>query len=110
MPKQYDPAKPACLYVNQDGLFDSVVEVFNQLIDKKEMPVVIGVFVTPGRVKATSKAALDRFNRSVEYDGLGPDYVRFLLDELLPEVEKQTDGRRPADQLCVMATTARSPV
>ena len=39
--------------------------------------------------------ALDRFNRSLEYDGLGPDYVRFLLDELLPEVETKTtaDGR-----------------
>ena len=39
--------------------------------------------------------ALDRFNRSYEYDGLGDNYARFLLDELLPEVEKKTtaDGR-----------------
>ena len=39
--------------------------------------------------------ALDRFNRSFEYDGLGDGYVRFLLEELLPEVEKKTaaDGR-----------------
>ena len=53
------------------------------------------MFVTPGRVKAPSDQALDRFNRSYEYDGLGDDYVRFLLDELLPEVEKKTtaDGR-----------------
>ena len=34
--------------------------------------------------------ALDRFNRSYEYDGLGDNYVRFLLDELLPEVETKT--------------------
>jgi gluconolactonase len=95
VPKQYDPAKPACLYVNQDGIQYHAPEVFDRLIDAKEMPVVIGVFVTPGRVKATSKEALDRFNRSLEYDGLGPDYVRFLLEELLPEVEKKTtaDGR-----------------
>ena len=95
VPKQYDPAKPACLYVNQDGIQYRAPEVFDQLIHTKEMPVVIGVFVTPGRVKATSNEALDRFNRSLEYDGLGPDYVRFLLDELLPEVEKKTtaDGR-----------------
>ncbi len=94
-PKQYDPAKPACLYVNQDGIQYKAPEVFDELIHKKEMPVVIGVFVTPGRVKATSNNALDRFNRSFEYDGLGPDYVRFLLEELLPEVEKKTtsDGR-----------------
>jgi sugar lactone lactonase YvrE len=69
--------------------------VFDQLIYAKEMPVTIGVFVRPGVVKAPSAQALDRFNRSYEYDGLGPDYARFILDELLPEVEKQTtaDGR-----------------
>jgi sugar lactone lactonase YvrE/enterochelin esterase-like enzyme len=95
VPKQYDPAKPACLYVNQDGIQYNAPAVFDQLIAAKEMPVVIGVFVTPGRVKALSPNALDRFNRSYEYDGLGPDYAKFLLDELLPEVEKKTapDGR-----------------
>ena len=95
VPKQYDPAKPACLYVNQDGIQYNAPEVFDELIDKKEMPVTIGVFVTPGRVKAPSSQALDRFNRSYEYDGLGDDYARFLLDELLPEVETKTtaDGR-----------------
>ena len=61
-----------------------------------EMPVTIGVFVMHGRVKAANgEQALDRFNRSYEYDGLGDGYARFLLDELLPEVEKKTasDGR-----------------
>jgi gluconolactonase len=95
VPKQYDPAQPACLYVSQDGIQYHAPEVFDQLIHKKEMPIVIGVFIAPGRVKATSSAALDRFNRSFEYDGLGADYVRFLQDELLPEVEKKStsDGR-----------------
>ena len=73
------------------------------------MPVTIGVFVTPGRVKAPSDQALDRFNRSYEYDGLGDNYARFLLDELLPEVEKKTTVRRPADPaLAATATTAAS--
>ena len=45
-PRQYDPAKPACLYVNQDGLQYKAPEVFDDLIHKKEMPVTIGVFVT----------------------------------------------------------------
>src|SRR3954454_24369460 len=95
VPKQYDPAKPACLYVNQDGVQFKAPEVFDQLIHKKEMPIVIGVFVMHGRVKAPSAKALDRFNRSYEYDGLGDNYARFLLEELLPEVEKKTtaDGR-----------------
>jgi gluconolactonase len=95
VPKQYDPAKPACLYVNQDGIQYKAPAVFDELIHKKEMPVVIGVFVTPGRVKAPSNQAMDRFNRSYEYDGLGDNYVRFLLEELLPAVEtrKAADGR-----------------
>jgi sugar lactone lactonase YvrE/enterochelin esterase-like enzyme len=95
VPRQYDPAKPACVYVNQDGIQYNAPEVFDALIAKGEMPVTIGVFVMHGRVKAPSDAALDRFNRSYEYDGLGDDYGRFLLEELLPEVETKTtsDGR-----------------
>jgi sugar lactone lactonase YvrE/enterochelin esterase-like enzyme len=95
VPKQYDPAKPACVYINQDGIQYNAPAVFDRLIAAKEMPVVIGVFVRPGVVKAASDKALDRFNRSFEYDGLGPAYARFLLEELLPDVEKKTapDGR-----------------
>jgi gluconolactonase len=95
VPKQYDPAKPACLHVNQDGVQYDAPRVFDELIHKKEMPVLIGVFISPGRVKAPTPEALDRFNRSYEYDGLGDAYARFLLDELLPDVEKKTaaDGR-----------------
>ena len=95
IPKQYDPAKPACLYVNQDGIQNKAPEVFDDLISKGEMPIVIGVFITPGKVKARSDEALDRFNRSYEYDGLGAAYLRFLNQEILPEVERKTaaDGR-----------------
>jgi gluconolactonase len=95
VPKQYDPAKPACVHVNQDGIQFNAPAVFDDLIEKKEMPVTIGVFIMHGRVKAPSDKELDRFNRSYEYDGLGDAYARFVLDELLPEVEKlkTSDGR-----------------
>jgi gluconolactonase len=95
VPRQYDPAKPACVHVNQDGIQFNAPAVFDELIHKREMPVTIGVFIMHGRVKANSDGALDRFNRSYEYDGLGDNYVRFVLDELLPEVERKTtaDGR-----------------
>ncbi len=96
VPKQYDPEKPACLYVNQDGVAYKAPQVFDELIQKKEIPVLIGVFVQPGVVKATSDQALDRYNRSFEYDGLGGDYAKFVLEELIPEVETKStkDGRR----------------
>lgn len=96
IPAQYKPGKPACVFVCQDGIRYEAPTVFDNLINKKEMPVTIGIFVAPGIVKvADANAALDRFNRSFEYDGLGDNYVRFLLDELLPEVEtmKTSDGR-----------------
>jgi sugar lactone lactonase YvrE/enterochelin esterase-like enzyme len=95
VPRQYDPAKPACLWVNQDGIQFDAPKVFDQLIQAKEMPVTIGVFVRPGVVKAPSDKALDRFNRSFEYDGLGDSYARFIFNELLPEVESlaTADGR-----------------
>ncbi len=96
VPQQYEPTKPACVYVNQDGLQYNAPAVFDELIHKKEIPVVIGVFVMHGRVPAAVPAALDRFNRSYEYDGLGDSYVRFLLDELLPDVEsKMTTKGQP---------------
>jgi gluconolactonase len=109
IPKQYDGKTPACVHINQDGIqfnaarYDRRAKkvtgpgVFDQLIHEKSMPVTIGVFVMHGRVKAADSAtALDRFNRSYEYDGLGDAYARFLLDELLPWVEAQSapDGRK----------------
>ncbi|MBV9989130.1 MAG: SMP-30/gluconolactonase/LRE family protein [Chitinophagaceae bacterium] len=97
VPAQYSGNEPACFYVNQDGIQWKAPVVFDNLIHKKEMPVTIGVFVTPGRVPAVNAgSSLDRFNRSYEYDGLGDNYVRFLLEELLPEVERQkTSNGRP---------------
>src|SRR5262245_45855651 len=77
VPAQYTSAKPACVYVNQDGIQWKAPTVFDNLIFKNEMPVTIGVFVTPGRVMADSGSnALHRFNRSFEYDGLGDAYAR----------------------------------
>ena len=52
VPAQYKPDKPACVYVNQDGVQWKAPTVFDNLIHNKEMPVTIGVFVAPGRVLA----------------------------------------------------------
>jgi len=95
VPAQYDGTTPACVHVNQDGIQFNAPQVFDRLIHEKRMPVTIGVFVMHGRVPAGREGALDRYNRSYEYDGLGDAYARFLLDELLPDVEKKktSDGR-----------------
>src|SRR5262245_63547855 len=96
VPAQYKADQPACVYIKPDGIRYEAPTVFDNLIHKKELPLIIAVFVAPGVVKAADgNAALDRFNRSFEYDGLGDAYARFLLEELLPEVEtkKTSDGR-----------------
>ena len=55
------------------------------------MPVTIGVFVRPGDLPATVKDTLGRRNRCFEYDGVGDNNVRFLVEELLPFVAKKFD-------------------
>src|SRR5450432_4769756 len=96
IPAEYNPEHPACVYVNQDGIQWNAPTVFDNMIYQKEMPVTVGIFITPGIIKAKDPAnALNRFNRSFEYDGLGDGYARFLLEEILQVVEKQhtKDGR-----------------
>jgi enterochelin esterase-like enzyme len=100
VPAHYDPQKPAALMVFQDGrsyIGDEgefrVPIVFDNLINKKEMPVTIGVFIDPGSFKnksvAKSGGKPGRENRSFEYDTLSGDYAKFLLTEILPEVAKE---------------------
>ena len=88
VPKQLDRARPAPVMVFQDGLQYSAPIVFDNLIHAKAIPAMVGVFVMHGRVRAPSADALDRMNRSYEYDSVSGEYARFLLDELLPHVAK----------------------
>ncbi len=106
VPKQYDPAKPVCLMVFQDGIQYNAPVVFDNLIQRGEIPVTIGVFVMHGRVVAPSTNSLDRFNRSYEYDGLGDNYARFLIEELLPEVTKKYNlSKNPDDHAIAGASS-----
>jgi len=96
VPAQYTPDKPACVYVNQDGVQWQAPVVFDNLIHKKEMPVTIGVFVMHGRVAAAdANAALDRSTAAMNTTASATLMSAFLLEELLPEVEtkKTADGR-----------------
>lgn len=87
VPAQYDEHSPSCVMVFQDGgkhYTDHVPRVFDNLIAKGEMPVTIGIFLEPGTFADTTVS-----NRSFEYDTLSDQYVRFLLDEILPQVEQE---------------------
>ena len=95
-PAQYDASQPACVMVVQDG-GGAIKEdgayrfpiVFDNLIHKGEMPVTVGIFIDPGHLgDELPESGQQKNNRSVEYDSLGDNYARFLLEELLPEVSK----------------------
>ncbi len=97
VPAQYDGSKPACVMVFQDGhqYLRSEGEyrvpvVFDNLIAAGEMPVTIAIFINPGHKGGEMPENRWRANnRSFEYDSLGDQYARFLLEEILPEVGKK---------------------
>ena len=89
IPAQYDPAKPACVYVRQDGYNPAEKAMLESLIAAGDMPVTVGVFVRPGDLPAPAPGGFVRRNRCFEYDAVGDDYVCFLVEELLPFVAKE---------------------
>jgi enterochelin esterase-like enzyme len=93
VPAQYSADKPACVMVFQDGAGYKgyVPDVFDNLIAEKAMPVTVGIFIQPGTLVSSGRS-----NRSFEYDTLSDQYSRFLLEEILPEVEKSTKLRHDA--------------
>ena len=113
VPKQYNSAKPAALMVFQDGAgyqstngsFRAPV-VMDNLIARKEMPVTIGVFINPGNIPAAEPGQKGRSNRSYEYDSMGDAYTRFLLEELLPEVEKKWNVTKDPASRCTVGISS----
>lgn len=95
VPAQYDGKTPACVmifqdgggYQNEKGQYRTTI-VFDNLIHRGEMPVTIGIFINPGEIPASEPKGASRKNRSFEYDSLGDQYARFLIEEILPEVGK----------------------
>ena len=91
VPDQYKPGQVASLMVFQDGeayVNSATFNVLDNLIHRGEIPVMIGVLVNPGVVPAQNENAQSRFNRSLEYDDMSNRYSRFLVDELLPHIER----------------------
>ena len=86
------PAAITMLRPAVDVVAGRVPIVFDNLIARGDMPPTIAVFINPGHDASKGDAFHDvkwrASNRSLEYDGLGDRYVRFLLEELLPEATR----------------------
>jgi enterochelin esterase-like enzyme len=98
IPAQYDGKTALAVMVFPDGgaFLDRsgafrVPIVFDNLIEKKALPVLAAVLIDPGLEDpeadaASPRAPADKSNRSVEYDTLSADYATFVLQEILPQV------------------------
>ncbi len=84
--------------VNAKGQFRAPI-VLDNLIAKKDIPAMVGLFVNPGVVPPVTPGGETRSTRSFEYDTPDDAYARFLLDEMLPEVGKHAKlSARPEDR------------
>lgn len=116
VPAQYKKSKPANLLVFQDGQRATnpegslrVPQVLENLIAKGEIPVTIGVFITPGNLSKNYPTNLGMSNpdhRAQEYDALNDRYARMLIEELLPEVSKQYSLTENPDQRIIGGTSS----
>ena len=118
VPAQYDPKTPAALMVFQDGGGytdrngnNPTLNVLDNLIAQKKIPVMIAVFINPGDITDSPntptynfvKAYGDKWQRTLKdsmrstlYDTVSDRYVRFLRDEILPEVAAKYNLRKDA--------------
>ena len=100
VPAQYDPKVPASLMIFNDGQAFKNMEgdlraptVLDNLIDRREIPVMLSVFINPGRTpeqpEPTPQEWGDRTtNRPTEYNSLDDKYARVIVDELMPALAK----------------------
>ncbi len=107
VPQQYKADHPASLIVFQDGHAmvkeDGDVRVpivLDNLIAKGDIPPTIAILINPGhRGKEFPDSRWKANNRSFEYDSLGDQYARFLLEEIIPEVAKDYNlSTKPEDR------------
>ena len=118
VPAQYDPNTPAAVMVFQDGGgyidrhgLNPTLNVIDNLISQKKIPVMICVFINPGDIAGSPdtatygsvKAYADKWHRSLKdamrstlYDTVSDRYVRFLRDEVLAEVGAKYNLRKDA--------------
>jgi enterochelin esterase family protein len=118
MPAQYDAKTPAALLVVQDGSGyikrdgnNPTLNVIDNLIAQKKIPVMIVVFTDPGDISESPgtptfnfvKAYSDKWHRtlkdsmrSTEYDTVSDRYPRFLRDEILADVQSKYNIRKDA--------------
>jgi hypothetical protein len=116
VPAQYTPEKPASVLVFQDGQRATnpegslrVPTVLENLIHRGQIPVTVGIFITPGHTGEKYPEDLGMKNpdhRAEEYDALDDTYARFLVEEMLPEVGKKYRLSSDPEQRAIGGTSS----
>ena len=100
VPAQYDPAKPTAVMIFNDGQAlmaepgdVQAHRVLDNLIYRREIPVMLGVFINPGRrpdqPEPTPRDWGDKTtNRADEYNPPTDRYARVIVEELMPALKK----------------------
>ncbi len=100
VPQQYDPSVSASLMIFNDGQAFMAAEgdaraqnVLDNLIYRREIPVMLAVFINPGRRPDQPEPNLHEWgdrttNRPTEYNSLDDRYARVIVDELMPVLRK----------------------
>jgi enterochelin esterase-like enzyme len=100
VPAQYDASVPASLMIFNDGQAYMAPtgdvranNVMDNLIYRREIPVMIGVFINPGHTPEQPEPTLAEWgdrttNRPTEYNTLDDRYARVIVDELMPALYK----------------------
>ena len=86
LPAAYDGTKPACLMLKLDGIGDYEAQVIERLMGAKELPVMVAVGISPGAIARNGQVI--RYNRSFEFDSVNDDFPNYVLDELIPSIER----------------------
>jgi enterochelin esterase family protein len=116
VPAQYDGKKPASVLVFQDGQRATnpegalrVQNVLDNLIHRGDIPVTIGIFITPGNLSEHYPNDLGMRNpdhRAAEYDALDDRYTRFIVDEMLPLVGSKYRLTNDPEQRAIGGTSS----
>ena len=91
VPKQYVPGTAAPFLVGADGVDHAWSVLFDNMIAAHRLPVMIGVFISPGGGDAHGS------QRNVEYDTMSGKYAEFVEAEVLPLVEKNYNVKLTRD-------------
>jgi enterochelin esterase-like enzyme len=103
VPAQYDPAKPTPVMIFNDGQAMMKApgdvqgqNVMDNLIYRREIPVMIGVFINPGRRPDQPEPPEPdggwgdkTTNRPDEYNTPNDKYARVIVEELMPALKKE---------------------